>query len=75
MPQAALNAMLAAYRAQVEWLLAQAEEFEGGHRQITARIGGKEVDVTRAYADEYRHKAGNMRAILDAFERLHAKSV
>jgi hypothetical protein len=73
MPQASLNAMLAAYRAQIDWLLAQAEEFEKGHRQIAGRVGGKEVDVSHAYAAEYRHRAGNMQAVLEAYERLHAK--
>ena len=65
--------MLAAYRAQIDWLLSQAEEFEKGHRHIAGRVGGKEVDVSHAYAAEYRHRAGNMQAVLEAYERLHAK--
>ena len=73
MPATALKALLNAYRAQIDWLLAQADELEKGHRQIAGRVGGKEVDVSHAYAAEYRHKAGNMQAILEAFERLHAK--
>jgi hypothetical protein len=73
MPQASLNALLVAYRSQIDWLLAQAEEFESGQRKVAGRVVGKEVDISQAYANEYRHKAGNLEAVLEAFERLHAK--
>ena len=72
MPQAALDALLIAYRAQIDWLLTQASEFGTGQRKLSGRIGGKEVDISPNIAAEYRHKAGNMRAILEAYERLHA---
>jgi hypothetical protein len=64
---------MAAYQAQIEWLLAQAEDFESGARKISGTFGGKEVDISPNIAAEYRHKAGNMEAILQAYERLHAK--
>ena len=73
MPQASLHALIIAYRAQTEWLIAQAEEFESGQRKVCGRVGGKEEDISANYAAEYRHKAGNMKAILEAYERLHAK--
>ncbi|HWY64322.1 MAG TPA: hypothetical protein VNX61_03840 [Rhizomicrobium sp.] len=73
MPQASLNALLVAYRAEIDWLLTQAVEFETGQRKLTGRIGGKEVDLSPNIAAEYRHKAGNMHAVLQAYERLHAK--
>ena len=73
MPQASLNAMVVAYQAQIDWLLAQAKEFENGQRKITGRMRGKEIDLSSNVAAEYRHKAGNMQAILEAYERLHAK--
>ena len=72
MPLASLNALLVAYHAQVEWLLAQAEEFETGQRKVIGKVGGNDVDITSNYAAEYRHKAGNMLAILEAYKRLHA---
>ena len=75
MPQASLNAMVAAYQAQIDWLLVQAEEFETGQRRVSGSIGGKDVDISSNYAVEYRHRAGNMRAILEAYERLHAKEI
>ena len=73
MPEASRNALIAAYHAQIEWLLVQAEEFENGQRKVAGVIGGKHVDISANYAAEYRHKAGNMKAILQAYERLHAK--
>jgi hypothetical protein len=73
MPQASLNALLVAYHAQIDWLLAQAAEFETGQRKVSGKIGGKEVDISPNIAAEYRHKAGNMQAIMQAYDRLHAK--
>ena len=73
MPEASLNAMIVAYRAQIDWLLTQAEEFESGQRKVSGKIGGQAVDISSSYAAEYRHKAGNMHAILAAYERLHAQ--
>ena len=73
MPQASLNALMAAYQAQIEWLLTQAAEFESGERKLSAPMRGTEVDLSTNIAAEYRHKAGNMQAILQAYERLHAK--
>ena len=73
MPQASLHALITAYQAQIDWLLVQAEEFESGQRRVSGKIGGKDVDISSNYAAEYRHKAGNMQAILQAYERLHTK--
>ena len=73
MPQASLHALIVAYQAQIAWLVTQAEEFETGQRKVSGRIGGKEVDLSPNIAAEYRHKAGNMQAIMQAYERLHAK--
>ena len=71
MPQASLNALIVAYQAQIDWLLTQAAEFEKGERKVMGRIGGKDVDLSLNIAAEYRHKAGNMEAIMQAYERLH----
>jgi hypothetical protein len=73
MPQASLHALIVAYQSQIGWLLTQAEEFENGQRKVSGKIGGKEVDISPNIAAEYRHKAGNMQAIMQAYERLHAK--
>lgn len=73
MPQASLNALLDAYQAQIDWLLRQAGEFERGERWVCAKMRGKKIDLSPNIAAEYRHKAGNMQAIMQAYERLHAK--
>jgi hypothetical protein len=73
MPQASLKALIDAYQAQINWLLAQAAEFDSGQRKVSGRIGGKEADISPNIAAEYRHKAGNMEAVLQAYWRLHAK--
>jgi hypothetical protein len=73
MPKASLQAVIAAYQAQIDWLLTQAADFESGDRRVSGRIGGKEVDISPNIAAEYRHKAGNMQAILEAYDRLHAQ--
>jgi hypothetical protein len=65
--------MIAAYQAQIEWLITQATEFESGERKLMAQMRGKDIDLSPNIAAEYRHKAGNMQAILEAYERLHAK--
>jgi hypothetical protein len=75
MPQASLNALIVAYQAQIDWLLVQAEEFETGQRKAFGKVGGEDVDISSNYAAEYRHKAGNMQAIMQAYERLHAKGI
>lgn len=71
MPQASLNALLSAYRDQANWLEAQAIEFEAGTRKIISSGPSPEVDLSVDTAVEYRHKAGNLRAIIAAYERLH----
>jgi len=73
MPHASLHALVVAYQAQIDWLITQAAEFESGERKLIAKMRGKEIDLTPNTATEYRHKAGNMQAILQAYERLHAK--
>jgi hypothetical protein len=72
MPQASLNALLAAYRDQADWLEVLALEFERGTRKLTSQDG---VDLSADAAAEYRHKAGNLRAIIAAYERLHARGL
>jgi hypothetical protein len=55
--------------------VAQAVEFETGVRKITGQMRGQETDISPNVAAEYRHKAGNLMAIIEAYERLHRKGV
>jgi len=41
--------------------------------KAAGKMRGKKIDLSPNIAAEYRHKAGNMQAILEAYERLHAK--
>lgn len=75
MPLASLNALLSAYHDQAKWLVAQAVDFETGARKVFGYLEGNEIDLSADMATEYRHKAGNLLAIIHAYERLHAKSV
>ena len=72
MPQAALNALLAAYRDQADWLDLQATEFETGRRILMTGQTVPQQDLSVEAAIEYRHKAGNLRAIITAYERLQS---
>jgi len=67
--------LLKAYREQAVWLETQAAEFESGVRKISGLMRGKEIDLSPNVAAEYRHKAGNLIAIIEAYERLHGKGV
>ena len=73
MPQAALDALLKSYREQALWLLTQAVDFESGRRKLIAEIDERSIDLSDQTALEYRHKAGNLHAVIAAYERLHAK--
>jgi hypothetical protein len=55
---AALNALLGAMREEVTWLLAQAEIVFPDKPQM---------------AETYIHRARNLQAVLEGYERLHAK--
>ena len=72
MPKASLDALLSVYREQVIWLEAQADQLETGTRKVLAHSDQGEIDLSSLTAIEYRHKAGNMKAIIAAYERLHA---
>ena len=69
----ALEALKAAYRGQCAWLLAWAQDLETGNVKIVRRVNGSDVDVTAETARDYRHRAGNLEAVIVGYERLDAK--
>lgn len=73
MPKASEEHLLLAYKHQIDWLIAFAEELESGARRVLGHVGANEIDLTRSVSEECRHRAGNMEATLQAYERLHAK--
>jgi hypothetical protein len=72
MPQATINQVLVAYRDLADWLLAHADELEAGERKVVAHMRGHDIDLTPNYVAEYRHKAHNLLAILEAYERIRS---
>jgi len=66
----ALAALTTAYRAQCKWLLERAEEFESGRVKVFAQ----DQDITAQAAIDYRHCAGNLEAVIIAYERLQART-
>ena len=75
MPKASEEHLLLAYKHQIDWLVALADEFESGARRVVGNVVGKEIDLTPNLAAECRHRAGNMEAILEAYRRLHAQNI
>ena len=74
MPRASEEHLLLAYKHQIDWLLELADELESGARRVLGNVGGEEVDLAPNLAAECRHRAGNMQAVLVAYERLHTKA-
>jgi hypothetical protein len=61
MPQAAaLDLLLRAYREEIAWLLARAQENQTDNPSL---------------ARDYIHRANNLLSILEGYERLHAKAI
>ncbi len=74
MPDKALEALKAAYREQVEWMHVRAEEYESGKCQHHEMWGTMVHNKSAELAEEFRHRANNLQAIMDAYERLISKS-
>jgi hypothetical protein len=74
MPEKALALLKAAYREQVEWMHARAEEYETGktqhHEMQDSVLDNKSVEL----AAELRHRANNLQAVIDSYERLISKT-
>ncbi len=68
-----LEALKQAYCDQVAWMQARAEEYETGKCQHHEMDGPFPLDKSTELAEEYRHRANNLRATMDAFERLMSK--
>lgn len=68
-----LYALIAAYQAQIKWLITFATELESEGRRVVTGVGEQEFDLSSTVAKEYRSKAEHMQAVLEAYERLSAK--
>ncbi len=72
--KASLTSFLIAFREYAAWLEAKAADLEAGRLKVLKPGQGEaQADLTADTAAEYRHKAGNLKAVIVAFERLEAK--
>ena len=68
-----LEALKKAYREQIAWMKARAQEYETGNCQHKVIDGAFIHDRTLELAADYRHRANNLQAIIDACERLSTR--
>jgi hypothetical protein len=73
MSEAALKALREAYLEQVAWMHARAEELESGKCQHHVMEGGRVRNKSQELAEEFRHRARNLQAAIDAYDRLSLK--
>ena len=64
------KAIVRALQEQSAWMLSQAEEYETGKSQITTSDGTQVINRSEEIAFDLRHRAGNLRALIAAYERL-----
>jgi hypothetical protein len=74
MPEKALEMLKAAYREQVAWMHARAEEYESGKTQHHEMQGSNVQNKSAELAAELRHRANNLQAVIDSYERLISKA-
>jgi hypothetical protein len=63
MPDKALEVLKVAYREQVEWMHARAEEYENGTCQHHVMQGAAVHNKSAELAEEFRHRANNLQAV------------
>ena len=74
MADAAFEALKLACDRQVAWLLGYATAYEQGTCMHVNTEGGGSEDLSIKAAEEFRHQANHIRAVISAYERLRSKS-
>ncbi len=74
MPEKALEALKAAYRDHVAWMHVHADKLETGKSQHHETDGTYVRDKSRELAEDFRHRANNLQAMIDAYERLKGRA-
>jgi hypothetical protein len=69
----ALTALKAAYLEHVRWMHNHADELESGKSQHHVAEGTLIVNKSDELAQEFRHRANNLHAMIDAYERQAGK--
>lgn len=74
MPDIALQALKQACHRQVTWLQARADAYEQGKCRHLEIENGQSCDRSQDVAEQFRHQAANLQAVMDAYERLVSKT-
>jgi hypothetical protein len=74
MTDAAFEALKLACQRQVIWLQNYAAAYERGTCQHLKAGGGVSQDISLEVAEEFRHQANNLQAVISAYERLRHHS-
>jgi hypothetical protein len=73
MTDAAFEALKLACHRQVAWLQDHATAYEQGKCRHLKTKDGVSHDVSMQTAEEFRHQASNIQAVISAYERLRIK--
>ena len=69
----AFEALKLACHRQVLWLQDYAEGYEQGKYKQLKTVNGVSQDISMQTAEEFRHQANNVQAVISAYERLRVK--
>jgi hypothetical protein len=73
MPENPLTTLKAAYLNHVHWMHSHAADLESGKSQHHVAEGTLIVNKSAELAEEFRHRANNLLAMIEAYERLSEK--
>ena len=73
MPTPHAKMMTDGYRSHCAWMLNHAAEYEQGVTLHMTRSGGQMMNDSLSIAADFRHRAGNLHALIIAYERWDAK--
>ena len=74
MPETVLHSLKQACHQQVLWLHAHASAYEEGRCQHLEVCDGVVADKSLEIAEQFRHQANNLQAVMEAYERLLTKT-
>ena len=63
----------ACLQAQQVWLVTKANELQSGNLKASRPADGTDIDVSVKLAEEYQHRANNLQAVIECYERLNLR--
>jgi hypothetical protein len=73
MSDIALASLKHACDQQISWLRTHADELESGACHYLKPQKGITQDISNQIAEDFRHQANNLKAVMDAYARLLSK--